>query len=74
MQPINFAQLSSKKHKAVRQWFLINCFLIGLLLGICAFFTAKQWNAYHAARNHAQNIAVSQPIQQKNNAQKLHRN
>ncbi len=47
MQPLNFTQLSAKKHKAVRTWFLINCLLLGALLGVCAFLTVQQYMQYN---------------------------
>lgn len=46
MQPLNFTQLSSKKHKAVRIWFLINCLLLATLFTICVFFTMQQYHQY----------------------------
>ncbi len=62
MQPLNFTQLSSKKHKAVRTWFLINCLLLVTLLAICTFFTVQQYNHYKklkplaSAHQHQQKI------------------
>ena len=51
MKPLNFTQLSSKKHKAVRTWFYINCFLMGTLLAISVFLSVQQWQRYAALRS-----------------------
>ncbi len=50
MQPLNFKQLSSKKHKSVRRWFLITFLLVGTLLGICLSLSMRQWNHYKNAQ------------------------
>lgn len=50
MQPLNFTQISSKKHKAVRVWFLMTFLLVGSLLGICLALSMRQWNRYKNAQ------------------------
>lgn len=50
MQPLNFTQHSSKKHKAVRLWFLMTFLLVGSLLGICLSLSMRQWKRYKNAQ------------------------
>lgn len=46
MQPLHFTQISSKKHKAVRRWFYINCSLIAVLIMVCSLLSVKKRNSY----------------------------
>lgn len=71
MQPLNFIHLSSKKHKAVRQWFLFSSVLIGILLGVCVYFSVKQWKRYKNAQRTTTTLLV-QP-KQKNNKKNVHK-
>jgi hypothetical protein len=75
MQPLNFTQHSSKKHKAVRTWFLINCLLLITLLAICTFFTVQQYNQYKKlkplASTHPQMQKITKKAASKNEPTKI---
>lgn len=70
MQPLNFTQLSSKKHKAVRIWFLFSSALIGILLGVCTYLTMYQWKRYTTAKI----ASRANPVPLKSNKKVLYKN
>lgn len=70
MQPLNFTQLSSKKHKAVRIWFAFSSTLIGIFLGVCTYLTMHQWKRYTAVKI----TSRANQVPLKNNKKVAHQN